>query len=293
MLSIPEDGKLAIRGTAKPARFPAIEDGLRALDVDVWFTTEEFEEKQTFRGSSVSTTVMRFRITALAASNVAAEAVTVFEEQGAKFEVEVLDAASVEAVAAAASAASGSDDDDEEEEDDEFAMIRRRYPCVHLVVEPMRSDAVIDMIHRLGLQHALKRPTDMESVGVFRGSKHVTRKPAIAFDVWAPPAHATRVLGELAVVGGVDPDRQPEQAWISPPEAGEAGATEVVVADATSPPASSSGGAPIAATEGMGVLDPKAAREIASDGDTEPLDIDRDLAGLIDQGPLLAEVTQR
>lgn len=276
VLSIPEDGKLAIRGTAAPARFPIIEDELVALGVDVWFSTEEHEEQQTFRGSSVTTTVMKFKVMALAAPEAAADAVTVFERQGAKVEVEVLDADAAAAAAQAADAEAGAGDDDAEE-DEELAMVQRRYPCVHLVVDPMRSEDVIDLIHRLGLQFARKRPAELESVGVFRGSTHVTRKPAIAFDVWAPPAHAGRVLTELAAAGGIDPARQQDQAWIEPPP------PEAVTPDGSGeadlPAASGPNGIP--SVEITGVVDPKAGREIASEPDVEPLDIERDLAGLI------------
>jgi hypothetical protein len=284
VLTIPEDGKLAIRGTAAPARFPAIEDGLLALGVDVWFATEEHEEKQTFRGSSVSTTVMKFKITALAEPGVAADAVTVFDEHGAKVDVEVLDAEQALAVARAADAESGRAD--EEQVDEELAMVQLRYPCVHLVVEPMRTDDVIGLIHRLGLQFARKHPTELESVGVFRGSKHVTRKPAMAFDVWAPPAHAARVLEQLAVVGGVDPERQPDQAWIEPPPPARPDAADEADGAAGATPSG------IPSVEIAGLSAPKARREIASETDVEPLDIERDLAGLIDQAHR-PDVTQR
>lgn len=234
VMAIPDGGYLQLAGTTAPARVPAVEDALRELGVRFSLASVQEDTIQTFRGSQTTVPVERFLVEALAPAALAAAAIDLFADHDISAKIDILTAsAAQERLRAAVEAEAAEEEDDE---DDELTLISRAHPCVHLIVDPARIEAVARAVDQLGLQHWQRTPTEVDAMTSFRGSQTVTRRPAMAFEVWSPPQHAVRVLAELASAAGLDPARQPERAFLTEPVAAASTPEPAGEADPRDPP---------------------------------------------------------
>lgn len=269
LLTVPEDGAVALRASIDPARFPALDGELTALEVRSWSTEEAHEVLQHYRASQVSTTVTRVAVTALAGSATAADAVAAFEHAGAPPAVEVLDPDAVAELEESMASRAPAPAPDPDEADGEWALVRQRCSCARVVVEPGAVEAVIAVMRRLGLRHAERSADTIETTARYRGNAHVQRRPAVRFDVWVPPVHAHQVWTELCRAGGIDPAEPGERASLielaaDPDDHGPVakGDAEALVIEAARPDD------PTTAAEPVARLEPRRTPEVSRRSDT-------------------------
>ncbi len=204
---LPEGTTVLVEALPPPPQIAVLDRQLTDLDVGVSFTTEEYTAHQSFRGSSVPTTAIRCRLTALVPPAMMDEVLAILATSGVEAEVRILTPDESEAMLADAT----------EEDSDEQALVQASHPCVHIIVDPPMVEAVTDEIARLGLLSWQRVSAEIRSVGVFRGSQNITVRPAAGFEIWVPPAHVDAVAQQLASVARVDANN-PDRCWITDPE---------------------------------------------------------------------------